>query len=260
MATPSADRPRGTRRRRPGTVVREATLATGEAPAWQPTIKDLPLAERPRERLAEHGPTALATHELLAIILRSGTPGRPVTQVAQDLLVRFGGLSGLARAPLPELCRLRGLGLAKATELKAVFELARRLHLEQPEERVQVCSPADVARLVQLEMAALEHEQFRIFILDTKNRVLAARKLYDGTVSSTQVRVGEVFREVVRYNGVAVVAAHNHPSGDPTPSPDDIALTEALVAAGRLLDVEVLDHIIIGHGRWTSMRERRLGF
>lgn len=249
-------------RRGPGHgAVREvAERVPAGAPEWLPGIKDLPPTERPRERLIEHGPAALATHELLAIVLRSGTPGRPVTQLAQDLLVRCGGLTGLARVPLTELQRQRGVGAAKAAELKAVFELARRFHLEQPEERAQVRSPADVAHLLRLEMAALEHEQFRVLILDAKNRVLASRRLYDGTVTSAHVRVGEVFREVVRHNGVAVVAVHNHPSGDPTPSPDDVALTHELIAAGRLLDIEVLDHVIIGHGRWVSLKERGLAF
>lgn len=230
------------------------------APEWLPAIKDLPPTERPRERLIEHGPAALATHELLAIILRSGTPGCPVTQVAQELLREFGGLTGLARTPPTELRRKLGVGAAKAAELKAVFELARRFHLEQPEERVQVRSPADVARLLQPEMAALEHEQFRLLILDSKNRVLANWRLYDGTVTSAQVRVAEVYREAVRHNGVALVAVHNHPSGDPTPSPDDIELTRKLIDAGRTLELTLLDHVIIGHGRWVSLKEKGLGF
>lgn len=239
---------------------RRPRALAGGGVEWHPTIKDLPASERPRERLLAHGATALSTPELLAVVLRAGTARRTVTKMAEDLLAAFGGLGGLARASTADLCRQRGMGPAKAAQLKAALELARRFQIEQPEERLQIRSPSDAAHLLQLEMAALEQEQLRVILLDSKNRLLAVRRLYEGSINAAQVRIGEIFREAVRENCAALVVVHNHPSGDPTPSPEDLRLTEAMVAAGRLLDIDVLDHVIIGHGRWVSMRERGAGF
>ena len=229
---------------------------------WHPTVKDLPQHERPRERLLQGGADSLSTQDLLAIILRAGVPGLPVTHLAERLLVKYRGLGGLARAPISALCEERGIGEAKAAQLKAALTLARRFLDEDPQEKAQVRSPLDAAELLRLEMQSLEQEQFRVLLLDTKNRVLAVRKLYDGTVNSSTIRVAEVFREAVRQNSPAIVAVHNHPSGDPTPSPEDVRVTEALIAGGKLLDVEVLDHIIIGHGHgnYVSLKQRGLAF
>lgn len=242
-------------------AARRAGLGVSDgAVEWHPTVKDLPQHERPRERLVEQGAGALSTSELLAIILRGGVPGLPVTRMAEQLLAKYRGLGGLVRAPISELCTERGLGEAKATQLKAALELGRRYQIEQPDERLQVRSPADVANLLMMEMGALEQEQFRVLLLDTKNRVLAVRKLYDGSVNSSLIRVGEVFREAVRQNAPAIVAVHNHPSGDPTPSPEDVRVTEALIQGGKLLDIELVDHVIIGQQRFASLKERGLGF
>ena len=153
-----------------------------------------------------------------------------------------------------ELARIRGVGDAKAVKLKAALELGRRLAALSPDQRPQIASPDDVANLVAIEMAALEQEQLRVVLLDTKHRVLAIRTVYQGSVNQAQVRVAEVFRDAVRQNAVAVVAVHNHPSGDPTPSAADVALTAELARAGQLLDVELLDHLVIGQGRHVSMR------
>ena len=138
--------------------------------------------------------------------------------------------------------------------------MGRRLTLESPEERPAINSPADAAALVQYEMSALEQEHLRVILLDRRNRVLESVEVYKGSVNSSQVRVGEVFKEAIRKNASAVIVIHNHPSGDPTPSPDDVAVTRAIVQAGKLLDVEVLDHLIIGQGKWISLKERGLGF
>jgi DNA repair protein RadC len=181
-------------------------------------------------------------------------------QVAQRLLNKFGGLTGLHRAPFNELTEQHGLGDAKAAQIKAAIELGRRLILENPEERPSINSPADAAALVQYEMSALEQEHLRVILLDRRNRVLETVELYKGSVSSSQVRVGEVFKEAVRKNASAVIVVHNHPSGDPTPSPDDVAVTRAIVQAGKLMDIDVLDHLVIGQGRWVSLKERGLGF
>jgi DNA repair protein RadC len=223
-------------------------------------ITDLATDERPRERLAHLGPQALATSELLAILLRVGVTGENAVQVGQRLLNVFGGISGLHRAPFEELCTQHGIGEAKAAQIKAAIELGRRLALESPDERPAVNSPADAAALVAYEMSALEQEHLRVILLDTRNRVLDIVEIYKGSVNSSQIHVGELFKPAIRRNAPALIVVHNHPSGDPTPSPDDVAVTRAIVQAGKLLDVDVLDHMVIGQGRWVSLKERGLGF
>jgi DNA repair protein RadC len=223
-------------------------------------ITDLATEERPRERLIHLGPQALAAAELLAILLRVGVPGENSVQVGQRLLKDFGGISGLQRAPLEELCNQRGIGEAKAAQIKAAIELGRRLALESPEERLAVNSPADAAALVAYEMSALEQEHLRVILLDTRNRVLEIVEVYIGSVNSSQIHVGEIFKAAIRRNAPALIVVHNHPSGDPTPSPDDAVVTRAIVQAGKLLDVDVLDHMVIGQGRWVTLEERGLGF
>jgi len=233
------------------------TESDSPRPAYR--ITDLQETDRPRERLAALGPQALSNAELIAILLRVGVPGENAVQVAQRLLQTFGGISGLHRAPFDELLHQHGLGEAKAAQIKAAIELGRRLTLESPEERPVINSPADAAALVQYEMGALEQEHLRVMLLDRRNRVLETVDLYRGSVSSSQIRVGEIFREAVRKNASALIVIHNHPSGDPTPSPDDVAVTRAILQAGKMLDVDVLDHLVIGAGRWVSLRERGLG-
>jgi DNA repair protein RadC len=223
-------------------------------------IMDLHESDRPRERLAALGPQALTNAELIAILLRVGVPGESAVHVGQRLLNKFGGLTGLHRAPIKELMDQHGLGEAKAAQIKAAVELGRRLTLEAPEERPGINSPADAAALVSYEMSALEQEHLRVILLDRRNRVMETVEVYKGSVNSSQVRVGELFKEAVRKNASAIIVIHNHPSGDPTPSPDDVAVTRAIVQAGKLLDVEVLDHLVIGQGRWVSLKERGLGF
>ncbi len=223
-------------------------------------ITDLHESDRPRERLAALGPQALTNAELIAILLRVGVQGENAVTVGQRLLNTFDGLRGLHRAPFSELKNQRGIGEAKAAQIKAAIELGRRLTLESPEERPTVNSPADAAALVMYEMSALEQEHLRVILLDRRNRILETVEVYKGSVNSSQVRVGEVFKEAIRKNAPALIVIHNHPSGDPTPSPDDVAVTRAIVQAGRMLDVDVLDHMVIGHGRWVSLKERGLGF
>jgi DNA repair protein RadC len=223
-------------------------------------ITDLAADERPRERLARLGPQSLSNAELIAILLRVGVTGENAIQVGQRLLGTFGGLSGLHRAPFEELCNQHGIGGAKAAQIKAAIELGRRLALESPEERSVINSPADAAALVQYEMSGLEQEHLRVFLLDTRNRVLDIIEVYKGSVNSSQVHVGELFKPAVRRGATAIIVVHNHPSGDPTPSPDDVAVTRAVMQAGKLLNIEVLDHLVIGQGRWVSLKERGLGF
>jgi DNA repair protein RadC len=238
---------------------------SNERPSIEPnglTLKDLDPSERPRERLMERGAEALSTMELLAILLRTGVAGVMVTDLARNLLQRFSGLTGLAAASPQELALEHGLGPAKAAQLKAALEIGRRLMREELAERPKISAPDDIARLVQVEMSTLNHEQLRVLLLDTKNRVKRIHTLYDGSLNQSTVRVGELFREALKENCAAIAVVHNHPSGDPTPSPEDVRVTQDLVDAGRLLDVDVVDHVIIGRGKppWVSLRQRGLGF
>jgi DNA repair protein RadC len=235
-------------------------MSLPKAVEYRPTIRDLPPSERPRERLRERGAAALSSAELLAIILRTGTPSENVLALAGRILARFGGLAGLARASFGELCGERGLGEAKAAQVKAALELGRRLLSTQPQERATVQSPQDVANLVMAEMGLLDQEHLRVLLLNTKNQVLAMPEVYKGNVNSTLVRTGELFREAVREGCPALVVVHNHPSGDPTPSRDDVEMTRQMVEAGQLLGIDVLDHVVIGRQSFVSLRERGLGF
>jgi len=223
-------------------------------------ITDITETERPRERLERLGPQVLSNAELIAILLRVGVPGENAVQVGQRLLQHFGGLAGIHRATFDEVCAQHGIAKAKASQIKAAIELGRRLAVESPEERPAVHSPEDAAALVQYEMSALEQEELRVLLLDTRNRVMGVVTIYRGSLNSSQVRVGELFRPAIRRNAAAIIVVHNHPSGDPSPSPDDIALTRVIVQAGQLLDMEVLDHLVIGQGRFISLKERGLGF
>src|SRR5215213_4512715 len=229
-------------------------------PGYRLMLREMAADERPREKLKLRGSAALSDGELLAIILNTGNRGETVTDFSQRLLADHGGLRGLLRLEVAELARIRGLGDAKAVRLKAALELGRRLAALPPEDRPPIGSPEDIANLLSIEMAALEQEQLRAVLLDTKHRILATRIVYQGSVNQAQVRVAEVFRDAVRQQATAIVAVHNHPSGDPTPSAADVALTIEIVAAGQLLDIELLDHLIIGQGRWISLKRLGLGF
>lgn len=223
-------------------------------------IADMHADERPRERLLAYGASALSSAELLGILLRVGIHGENAVMMGQRLLSAFGGLPGLSRASAQELGALKGLGEAKACQLLAALELGKRLAAASPSDRPVVTSPADAANLVSLEMSLLDHEQLRVMLLDTKNRVYLIQTVYKGTVNTSQVRVAEIFKEAIRQNYPAIIVVHNHPSGDPTPSRDDVRVTRDIVAAGELLGVNVLDHLIIGQQAFVSMKERGLGF
>lgn len=223
-------------------------------------IRELPSSERPRERLRDLGPGALSTAELLAIILRTGSAEQSVLNLAGSLLARHGGLGGLAKLSFADLTRERGVGEAKAAELMATFQLALRLNALQPEGRPAVTSPADVHALMGGEMSLLDQEHLRVLLLNTRNQVLAVREVYKGSVSMALVRTAELFREAVRLNAPSLILVHNHPSGDPSPSAEDVAMTKAAVEAGELLGIELLDHVIIGERRFASLKQLGLGF
>jgi len=223
-------------------------------------LAEMPEAERPRERLLRHGPSALSNIELLAILLNTGLPGESVMVVAERLLREYGGFPGLMKLSAEELARIHGLGPAKATKLKASMEIANRILASNPDQKPKISSPDDITNLIGLEMSLLEQEQLRIVLLNTRNEVIGIRTLYQGTTNQAQVRIAEVFRDAVRANAVAIIVVHNHPTGDPTPSSADIDLTRTMVEAGDVLEVKVLDHMIIGHGRHVSMKRLGLGF
>lgn len=217
-------------------------------------ISDIAVADRPAERLQRVGPGALTQAELLALIWRDRD-----LAVAEEALTGFDGLVGLARATDAEL-RQSGVTPVKAAQLAAAFELGRRLLADWPTGRWQIRSPRDIADRLVLQMGRLEREELRVVLLNTKNVVLRVVTVYQGNVSSSLVRIGELFRDAVRLNASALILVHNHPSGDPTPSPDDLHLTANALASGRLLNIQVLDHIIVGHDAHVSLRDRGVSF
>jgi len=228
-------------------------------PAKPPTINDIPSDERPRERLLKHGAQALATAELLAILLRTGTNSENVLRLAERLLSHTGGLHGLAKTPPSQLLKLHGLGAAKVTQVMAALELGHRLAVTLPDEKPTVRRAADAAHLM-MDMRYLSQEHVRIILLDSNNRVVAMPTVYIGTLNTSVLRMAELFREAIARNCPALILVHNHPEGDAAPSPEDIELTRSLVQAGALLDIHIMDHIIIGERDWCSMREMGLGF
>jgi DNA repair protein RadC len=223
-------------------------------------VRDLPAAERPRERLALRGPGGLSAAELIAVIWGTGSGGRSALDLAEEALARHASVGALARASDAELAGIPGVGSAKAARLAAAFELGRRSMADWPVGDWAIRSPRDVADRLLVEMGRLEREELRVLSLNAKNVVQRVSHVYVGNVSASLVRVGELFRDAVRLDASGVVLVHNHPSGDPTPSPDDLHLTAEAIAAGRLLDVDVLDHVVIGHDAWVSLRDRGVTF
>ena len=223
---------------------------------YTPRHKLLPLRERPVERVSARA-DACTIVELLAAILGGPQP----IETADALLAHFNGrLSDLRRAPAHEIADIPGIGQQNAARIKAAVELGLRLTLNTEEDRPTIHSPADAAAMLQHEMSALEQEHLRVILLDTRNRVIDIVEIYHGSLNSAQVRVAELFKPAIQRMSAAIILVHNHPSGDPTPSPDDVAVTRAVVQAGKLLDIDTLDHLVIGRGRFISLKERGLGF
>ncbi len=212
--------------------------------------------KRLRERLQRYGSQTLLTEELLAIILSIGSARADVLELAGKLLTRYGALGRLMQADRGELRHEYGLGDARVALLQATLELGKRLNLPQTEEKYQIISPADAARLVMPEMAYLDHEQVRVIVLDTKNQVVCDIALYQGTAHSSVLRAAEIFRPAIIRNCPGVIICHNHPSGDPKPSEEDLEANKQLVTAGQLLDIDVVDHLIIGYHQFVSLKER----
>lgn len=219
-------------------------------------VCDLPPEERPQYRLHQHGVEALSTTELLALLL--GTAKAP--GLAQDLLDQMGSLHQLARASKPQLMRIQGIGEAQASRILAFLELSRRLQTPAPDKEVRITSPADGANLLMARLRDLDQEELHIILLDTRNRVLMTQVLYRGSLNTSVVRIAEIYRTAIEAAAAAIILVHNHPSGDPSPSPEDISLTRQIVTAGELLGITLLDHLIIGNGRFTSLKEQGAAF
>lgn len=221
-------------------------------------IRELPAEERPRERLIAYGADALSTAELLAVLLRTGTEQNNAVGLAEHLLTHFSNLRGVANATIEELAGIHGIGPAKAAQIKAAIEFGRRLIAASPEERPKIRSPRDVYNLLGPSLRDEKREHFIALLLDTKNGVLRSRTVSVGDLSSSIVHPREVFSEAIRHGAASLIVSHNHPSGDPTPSPEDIAVTRRLAEAGELLGIELLDHIVLGDNRWISLKEKGL--
>jgi len=232
----------------------------GVSSAAARALREVPAEERPRERLERFGPAGLSSAELIALVWSTGARGRNVLELATEALARLGGLAGLAAASSAELEALPGLGPARAAQLRAALELGQRLASDWPTARLTVRGPADLAARMLPQMGRLEREELRVVLLNTKNAVIAVETVYRGNVSTALVRIAELFRDAVRQHAAGLIIVHNHPSGDPSPSPDDLHLTAEAVAAGRLLDLPVLDHLILGHDAYISLRDRGVGF
>lgn len=219
-------------------------------------IREMPPSERPRERLLRHGSEALSSAELIAIVLGSGAEGDNALDLAERLLAKLGGVRSLAGATALELSAVRGIGPAKAAQLQAAAELGRRCTVSQPTDRPRIRGPRDVWELLSHDLRDESREHFFAILLDTRNGVLRRHVVSVGDLNSAIVHPREVFSPAIRHGAAALVVAHNHPSGDPTPSPEDVQVTKRLLDAGRLLGIELLDHVVLTESGWVSLKER----
>lgn len=238
------------------------TGETGRRPrtGYGVRIREIDASRRPRERLVRDGAASLGDHELLALILRSGSSQGSALELAQALLARFASLRGLSDATVDELTSVHGVGLAKAAEIKAALELARRLQIEAAGERPAIENPADAARVLASHLSDATDERLVVVLLDTRHRVLRVRQVAQGASNTVNARMADLFREAVRVGCTALLLAHNHPSGDPTPSKQDAALTRRAAEAGNLLGIKVLDHIVIARGAGGFMSLKEAGY
>ena len=220
------------------------------------TLRDLPQDERPREKMLQKGPGSLSNAELLAILLRTGTVSETAEHVAGRVLKESGSLSKLVDMTASQLMQVKGIGPAKALQIQAGIELGKRLARTSMEDSSFIRSPGDVARLLMDDMRYLQNEHFICVFLNTKNRVIATETLSIGSLNASIVHPREVFRAAIKCSSASLICVHNHPSGDPTPSPEDLQLTARLVEAGELVGIDVLDHLILGDGRFISLKEK----
>jgi DNA repair protein RadC len=231
-------------------------MSADEPVRYHTRIREIPVDERPRERLIGYGADSLSISELLAVLLRTGTEKYSAIGLAEHLLAKFEGVRGVANATIEEMSEVHGIGPAKAAQIKAAIEFGRRLIAASPEERPKIRSPRDVYNLLGPTLRDEKREHFVALLLDTKNGVMRSRTVSVGDLSSSIVHPREVFAEAIRHGAASLIVAHNHPSGDPNPSPEDIAVTRRLAEGGELLGIELLDHIVLGDDRWVSLKER----
>ncbi|MGG3450858.1 RadC family protein [Domibacillus aminovorans] len=227
-----------------------------QLPAKPIMIRDVPPHDRPRERMIANGPQSLSTHELLAILLRTGTKEESVLQLSNRILNEFEGLRLLKDASLEEITSIHGIGSAKAIQLMAAVEIGRRIGRLKYEDRFMIRSPEDAANYMMEEMRFLSQEHFVCLYLNTKNQVMHKQTLFIGSLNASIVHPREVFKEAFRRSAASIVCLHNHPSGDPAPSREDIDVTKRLVECGKILGIDVLDHLIIGEKKYVSLKEK----
>ncbi|WP_309137658.1 DNA repair protein RadC [Rossellomorea sp. SC111] len=219
-------------------------------------IRDFPQDERPRERMIQSGAASLSNQELLAILLRTGTKSESVLQLSNRLLNQFDGLNLLKDASLEEITKTKGIGLAKAVQIMAAVEFGRRISNLAFDDRYSIRSPEDGANYVMNDMRFLAQEHFVCLYLNTKNQVLHKQTIFIGSLNASIVHPREVFKEAFRRSAASIICIHNHPSGDPTPSREDIEVTKRLVECGRIIGIDVLDHLIIGEKKFISLKEK----
>jgi DNA repair protein RadC len=222
------------------------------------TVHDLPKPERPRERLQKFGPEALSAQELLALVIGRGIPKKSVMNIAQELLVKFGNVKAISQATIEELSQIKGIGLAKAAQIKACFELGKREELEPELKNFNIKDPESVVKAIRASIKDKAKEHFKLILLNPRNKIIGISTISIGTLNASLVHPREVFKDAIMHTAASVVLAHNHPSGDPEPSEDDIKITKKIVDSGQILGIEVLDHIVIGKNTFYSFKERGL--
>jgi len=218
-------------------------------------IRDVHIADRPRERLVRQGASSLSNQELIAILLRTGTKEESVLHLANRVLSFFDQIQELKNATLEEMMSVKGIGQAKAVQLLAAVELGRRLSQRHPDKRYAIRSPQDAASLLMADMSSLKQENFVALFLNVKNQVIHQQTIFIGSLNASIVHPREIFREAVKRSAASVICAHNHPSGNPNPSPEDIEVTQRLADAGKIMGIELLDHVIIGDHQFVSLKE-----
>jgi DNA repair protein RadC len=217
------------------------------------TVRDLPRQERPRERLQKFGAEALSAQELLALVIGRGIPKKSVMSIAQELLVRFGNIKAISQATIEELSQIKGIGFAKAAQLKACFELGKREELEPELKNFNIKDPESVVKAIRASIKDKAKEHFKLILLNPRNKIIRISTISIGTLNASLVHPREVFKDAIVHSAASVVLAHNHPSGDPDPSEDDLKITRKLVESGKILGIEVLDHIIIAKNGFKSL-------
>jgi DNA repair protein RadC len=222
------------------------------------TVHDLPKAERPRERLKQFGPEALSAQELLALIIGRGVSKKSVMTIAQELMIKFGNIKAISEATIEELSQIKGIGFAKAVQIKACFELGKRKDLEPELKDFDIKEPQSIVKAIRASIKDKAKEHFKLLLLNARNKVLGISTISIGSLNASIVHPREVFKDAIAHNAYSVVLAHNHPSGDPEPSEDDLTMTKRLIEAGKILGIEITDHIIIVKNSYFSFKEKNL--